>query len=158
MVEKNILVLGVGNLLLGDEGAGIHVIRELEKKSLPKGILLLDGGTGGYELIRFFKGMKKVIIIDAIKADEKPGTIVRLTLKDITPYRYKSLSVHQNGLLELLQKVKDMRQAPEIILYGIVIKEIKQYGLNLSGEIKPSIAKLISLIVIEIENIISENQ
>ncbi len=158
MVEKHILVLGVGNLLLGDEGVGIHVIREFEKKSLPSGTLLVDGGTGGYELIRFFKGMKKVIIVDAIKADEKPGTVVQLTLKDITPYRYRSFSVHQSGLLELLQKVKDMKEAPEIILYGIVIEKTMQYDLNLSGKIKRSIPKVISHIVSEIENTISKNQ
>lgn len=158
MVDKHVLVLGVGNLLLGDEGVGIHVIRELEKKSLPSETLLVDGGTGGYELIRFFKGMKKVIIVDAIKADKKPGTVVRFTLKDITPYRDRSFSVHQSGLLELLQKVNDMREVPVIIVYGIVIKKTLQYSLNLSEEVKRSIPKVISHIASEIENVKSTNE
>lgn len=158
MIDKHILVLGVGNLLLGDEGVGIHVIQEFEKKSLPSETLLVDGGTGGYELIRFFKGMKKVIIVDAIKADEKAGTVIRFTLEDITPYRDRPLSVHQNGLLELLQKVKDMGETPEIILYGIVIENTIHYSLDLSDKVKRSIPKVISHIVTEIENTINKNQ
>jgi hydrogenase maturation protease len=158
MVEKQILVLGVGNLLLCDEGVGIHVIHALEKKTMPTKVLLIDGGTGGFELIRFFRGMKKAIIVDAIKADAQPGTVVRLTLKDVTMYRNRPLSVHQNGLLELLQKVKEMSKAPETILYGIVIEETNKYGLDLSCKVKRSIPKVVSHIVTEIESTMSEDQ
>ena len=95
MDNSRILVLGLGNILLSDEGVGVHLVRELEKENLPDNVVLMDGGTTGFELIRLFEGMSKVIIIDAMKADLEVGTVVRLSPADIESYQELPFSVHQ---------------------------------------------------------------
>jgi hydrogenase maturation protease len=152
MSEKNILVLGLGNLLLSDEGVGIHVIRELQKRSLPKNILLMDGGTGGFELIRYFPGRERVIIIDAMKSEQKPGSIFRITPEELDLSESHPYSSHQGGLSELLKEIINLNPMPEIIIYGIAVGEIGQYNMNLSRDVKRAIPALISLIIRELEN------
>lgn len=157
MTRKCILILGIGNLLLCDEGVGIHVIRQLKKMPIPSEVLVVDGGTGGYELIQFFEGMEKVIIVDAVKADVKAGTVMRLFPEYIAPPQFTPYSIHQDGLFELLKKAKDLNRVPEIVIYGIAIKETKKFGLNLSNLIKKSISKVIYVIQKEIQDMISHD-
>ncbi|MEJ2050876.1 MAG: hydrogenase maturation protease [Calditrichota bacterium] len=152
MSDKHILVLGLGNLLLSDEGLGIHVIRELQKKSLPKNVSIIDGGTGGFELIRYFRGMEKVIIIDALKSDDKPGSVFRFTPDEFRSSGLHPFSAHQGGLSELLNEIKKLDPSPEVIIYGIVPGETKQYNLELSRDVKRSIPALIFILTKEIEN------
>ncbi len=72
---RDILVLGVGNILLGDEGIGVHVVRELEKEKLSGNVELMDAGTALFSVVHLLKKRKKVIVIDAAKGGEEPGTI-----------------------------------------------------------------------------------
>ncbi len=152
MAHNRILVLGIGNLLLSDEGLGIHVIRELQKESFPQNISLVDGGTGGFELIRFFRGIDKVIIIDALKSDEKPGSVFRFTPEELGLSEFRPYSAHQGGLAELLNEIKNLNPMPEIIIYGIAVGEIVQYSMKLSQDVEKIIPALISTISKEIEN------
>ena len=73
MMEKKTLILGVGNLLLKDEGVGIHVIRALEKETLPAHVTLMDGGTGGLHLISWLTGYDHIIMVDATLDSNPPG-------------------------------------------------------------------------------------
>jgi hydrogenase maturation protease len=152
MTHKRILILGLGNLLLSDEGVGIHVIQELQKKSFPPNINLVDGGTGGFELIRFIRDMDKVVIIDAIKSDEKPGSVFRFTPEELDVAEFHPLSAHQGGLAELLTETKKLNPMPDIVIYGIVAGKIDQYNMQLSAEVEKKIPSLISSISKEIEN------
>jgi len=152
MSDKNILVLGLGNLLLSDEGVGIHVIRELQKRSLPKNILLVDGGTGGFELIRYFPGKEKVIILDAMKSEQRPGSVFRIALEDLGLTESHPFSSHQGGLTELLTEINNLNPMPEIIIYGIAVGEIGQYNMKLSRDVNRAIPALISLILRELDN------
>ena len=81
--QKRILILGIGNLLLKDEGIGIHVVNRLKDMALPPYVEVIDGGTLSTYFIEIIGGREKIIVIDAIKADGLPGTIYRLTDKDI---------------------------------------------------------------------------
>ena len=74
-VEKETLVLGVGNLLLKDEGVGIHVIKALENEKLPAHVHLMDGGTGGLHLLSWLQGYDRIIMIDATLDNNPPGTV-----------------------------------------------------------------------------------
>jgi hydrogenase maturation protease len=152
MSEKRILVLGLGNLLLSDEGVGIHVIREFQKKSLPKNVSIIDGGTGGFELIRYFRGKEKVIIIDALKSNDKPGSVFRLTPDEFHSSELHPFSAHQGGLSELLNEIKKLDPSPEIIIYGINPAETGQYNMELSRDVKRTIPALIFLLTKEIVN------
>ena len=72
-VEKETLVLGVGNLLLKDEGVGIHVIKALENEKLPAHVHLMDGGTGGLHLLSWLQGYDRIIMIDATLDNNPPS-------------------------------------------------------------------------------------
>src|SRR4030042_7180736 len=80
---QDILILGIGNLLLKDEGVGVHVVERLREIPLPENVEVLDGGTAGLDLVDFIGGRKKLIVIDAVNAGEKPGTIYRLTEENL---------------------------------------------------------------------------
>ena len=72
---KKILILGIGNVLMGDEGVGVHSIKALEKKSLPEEVDMLDGGTGGFHLMAYFQEYENVIRIDATMDKKPAGTV-----------------------------------------------------------------------------------
>lgn len=150
MCKKNILVLGVGNLLLSDEGVGIHIVHQLQNMSLATYVEVIDGGTESFELIRFFRNRKKVIIVDAVKADAKPGTILRFTPEDGELQWSPSLSAHQLSLYELLHFSQELIPRPEIVVYGMVPKETRRFSTQLSRTVKRNIQRIISEIIKEL--------
>ena len=150
MDEKSILVLGVGNFLLSDEGVGIHVAQQLQKMPLASHVEVLDGGTGGFELITHFHGRKKVIIIDAVKTDDKPGTVFRFTPDDMAQLQQKAFSVHQFSLHELFYFVRQMKPRPEVVVYGIVPLETKLFSTELSKVVNSGVQKMLPSLLEEI--------
>ncbi|MBN2462804.1 MAG: hydrogenase maturation protease [Dehalococcoidia bacterium] len=149
-LDSSVLVLGVGNILLSDEGVGIHVIEAMKTMPLPENVELLDGGTASLELIDIISNRKKVIIIDAVKGCGEPGTLYRFGPKDIEVKRPMLSSLHQIGLLEALAVDKFFGGSPQdIIIYGVEPKELG-WGLDLSPEIKASVPCIIELIMDEL--------
>lgn len=109
-MNKKILIAGIGNLLLTDEGAGVHIIRELSKRKLPDNVELVDIGTASFDLLTFMEGKDKVIIIDAIAVDDEPGTLYKLSPDDIISGKQKLLtSLHQFGIPEVLNSMRQKR-------------------------------------------------
>ena len=87
--EKKTLVLGLGNVLMADEGIGVHVVRALEKHTLPEDVECLDGGTGGFILLEPLENAGRVLLIDAAADGNPPGTVTRTTpqfSRDYPPY------------------------------------------------------------------------
>ncbi len=153
MSANRILVLGVGNLLLGDEGVGIHLINKMQKTSLPPGVEVMDGGTTSFELINYFRGRKKVIIVDAVKGDAEPGTILRFTPEDADLQWHQTESAHQLNLQELFRFARKLTPSPEIIVYGIVPKETKHFSMQLSRPVKRQLPRVITEIIREIKRV-----
>ena len=119
--QSKIAVLGIGNLIMQDEGVGIHVIRKLETEYIfqPE-IELIDGGTSGSELYGFFEDNDKMIIVDAVNFDEEPGFIGTIEKDDILKRLNTKLSMHNLGLTDVLSHVKLLDIEPsEIFLVGI---------------------------------------
>jgi len=138
----NTLVLGVGNILLKDEGVGIHVIHALEKEALPSGIRLMDGGTGGFHLVSWLEQYEHIIMIDATLDDSPPGTI-----RVIKP-RYASdfpplMSAHEIGLRDMMSVMELTGTMPEIDLVVISVKDISEVGIELSPEINAAVSHVI---------------
>ncbi len=146
------LILGVGNLLLRDEGVGVHVISALRDRALPDDVELCDGGTASFDLLDTLAGRRQVIIIDAVRTGSEPGTIFRFTPEDISASREQITSLHQVGLLEILNVVEHLLDsAPEeVIVLGIEAKEI-DWGLELSAEVEAAVPKVIELVRSELE-------
>lgn len=148
------MVLGVGNILLMDEGIGIKAIEALENRfNLPDNVELLDGGTAGIELLRHIEGREHLIIIDAMKCDHPPGTVMRMEGDDV-PAAFKTrISPHQLGLSDLLAASLLTGKMPEnVILFGVEPK-IMETGFSLSGEVEASFDKLIDAVVDELKKI-----
>ncbi len=151
MNDKNILVLGVGNLLLSDEGVGIHVVSQLRNMSLAPNVEVIDGGTRSFELIEHFRNRKKVIIVDAVNARAKPGTVFRFTPENAELQWYPAFSAHQLSLYELLLFAQELVPCPEIVVYGVVPKETKRFNTQLSKKVRRRIQRIISEIFKEIQ-------
>lgn len=135
-MKKKYLILGIGNFLLGDEGVGIHVVRELEKAHLPSEVDLLDGGTGGLHLLGILQEYEKVILIDACLDDYPEGHIRRISPKYSTDFP-PSLSAHDVGLKDLVNSMLLLEDIPEITLIAISVKDFNRLAVSLT----PVIAK-----------------
>jgi hydrogenase maturation protease len=149
--NNKVVIIGVGNLLLMDEGIGIHVINELEKHKLPENVDIYDGGTGGFKLIDLMHEAKRVIFIDAVETGKAPGTITIFTSKDVRSiYPKKKYSLHDTDLLEVI-KMAELLDAPlEIEVVGVQPKIIN-YGTTLSKELIDSIPDIINTVLSRIE-------
>jgi len=139
------LILGVGNLLLKDEGIGIHAVQALEKEDLPTEVTLMDGGTGGLHLLNWLQDYERIIMIDATLDDNPPGT-VRL----IQP-RYASdfpplMSAHEIGLRDMIEAMCLLGSLPEIQLIVISAADISEVGTDLSPEMMAAIPEIVQLV------------
>lgn len=147
-----VLVLGVGNILLGDEGVGVRVVETLQKMSLPEGVEVMDGGTASMALLDSLSDREKVIVIDAVKGRQEPGTIYRFTPADITVQKGIVTSLHQLGILDALTQVEFLGHAPgDVVLYGIEPKDTR-LGLELTSEVKAAMPRVIELVISELQN------
>lgn len=118
---KNVLVLGVGNILIKDEGVGVHVIRRILESGIkiPDNIELVDGGTAFHELVPLMMSRERIIIVDALKYDDTPGSIFRFPasfLKTSNPLRLTPCF----DIRELVSQVKIIGYNPEVEIIGIV--------------------------------------
>jgi len=132
------LVLGIGNLLMGDEGVGIHVIRHLQENYKINNADLLDGGTGGFHLLEYFQQYDRVVLVDATIDGKPPGTINMIKPKYSSEFP-PTLTAHDIGLKDLIDSLYLLNKLPEIILFTISINELTRMNLELSDEVIPSI-------------------
>ncbi len=146
----NILVLGLGNILLSDEGVGVRVVEELRRcYDFPDSVDIVDGGTMGMELLPYFDERSHILIIDAVKSGNKPGAIVRID--DPPAYFSSKTSPHQIGLADVLGVVVITDKLPRhISLFGIEPK-VMSTGLELSSEVAQSLSPLVDMVVAELK-------
>ena len=147
--RKKILVLGIGNILMGDEGVGVHVIRELEKKPLSKNIDIVDGGTGGFHLLSYFQDYPKMIMIDATMDGKPEGSISIIEPKFAADFP-TALTAHDIGLRDLIETAIVTNGLPEIKLITVSINKIQNMVMELSQPVKSTIPEIIKLIKNEV--------
>jgi hydrogenase maturation protease len=133
---KKTLVLGLGNVLMGDEGIGVHVVRALQEHSLPEGVECLDGGTGGFMLLEPLQSADHILMIDAAADGNPEGTVTRTTPRFSRDYP-PTLTAHDVGIKDLLDVFYMQGGGPDIVLYAITINPLQPITLSLSpgGEI-----------------------
>lgn len=132
--HKRILILGIGNILLGDEGIGVHAIKYLEQQQLPDFVDLLDGGTGGFYILSVLETYKTIIMIDATLDDLPAGTLNLIEPKFASDFP-KALSSHEIGLKDLIESAALLNHLPKIYLITVSVKEIQDISLELSPEL-----------------------
>jgi hydrogenase maturation protease len=148
----SVLVLGIGNLLLSDEGAGVKAVEELQNRyDCSDAVEIVDGGTSGSELLPYFEDRSHILIIDAVKTGNKPGAIVRI--ENPPAFFQKKLSPHQIGLADVLGLAAITDNLPRnITLFGIEPKKLST-GLDLSTEVARSLSRLVDMVVEELKSI-----
>jgi len=149
--SSKIAVVGVGNLLLKDEGVGVHVIHTLQKsRKLPSHVQLIDAGTATFDILHIIEDVDKLIVIDAVKGGGEPGTIYRFSPDDVEFGNLVTISLHELDLSNTLAMAELIGQKPQsIVIIGIEPKEIA-FGLELSPQIEEKIGRIIELILEEI--------
>lgn len=146
-----IAILGVGNILLKDEGIGVKVVKKLENEcTLPADIALIDAGTDGPHLTSIVAEFDKIIVIDAVEGGEKPGTIYRFTLNQISFDTTPHLSIHEMGVLEALNQVKLLGKEPHVTFIGVEPQDISPWGMDLSPVVEEKIPEIIKLVLQEL--------
>ena len=149
-MEQNtqIVVLGLGNILLRDEGVGVKVVQELQKQyDFSPPVKLLDGGTAGFGLVTDIEGCKKLLVIDAVKAGNEPGTIYKFKRGDISVQISQTLSVHDLGFFEALEHWKMLGIEPEVVFFGIEPEDMNSWGFDLTPCIQDKMPKLVALVI-----------
>ncbi|MFN5547688.1 MAG: hydrogenase maturation protease [Bacteroidota bacterium] len=152
MKESNILILGVGNYLMGDEGLGVHVARALQGESLPEGVDVLDGGTAGFQLMEYLEKYRIVIMIDAT-LDKNPVGTIRLIEPKFSQDFPKAMSTHEIGLKDLVESLALLGKLPKIYLYVMTVQDIANLHVGLSQFVEEQLPELKRLILNKIADL-----
>lgn len=145
-----LLVLGLGNVLCGDDGLGVVAVHLLQRRyQTPDGVSVLDGGTLGLSLLPQLEDARQVILIDAIRADGPPGSLVRLEGDDVARAVAARLSVHQVGVVDLLDGAHWRERYPtRLVLLGLVPQTL-ELGLKRSVPVEAALPGLVEHVVAE---------
>ena len=148
------LVLGVGNVLLRDEGVGVRAVEELLRRyTFGEGVEILDGGTAGIELLRYLDGKDELIVIDAIAAGKQPGTVMRVEGADVPATFETRITPHQLGLSDLLATARLTDVMPRhLVLFGVEPASLET-GLEFSPEVEGALGKLCLHVVEELRRL-----
>jgi hydrogenase maturation protease len=145
-----LLVLGLGNVLLEDDGVGAAAVAQLLSRfETPRGARVLDGGTLGLSLLPYLDEADAVILVDAVSADGRPGSVIRLDGDDVAPAVATRLSPHQVGVADLLDGARWLDRYPRrVVLLGL-IPESMNLAVGLSPPVRGSLPELVELVVEE---------
>lgn len=145
---RKVLILGIGNMLLSDDGLGVYIVRHMEESGtpLPEGVSLLDGGTAGFDLLGLIDDYDKIVIVDALKTNDKPGSIYRFTPEHAVESRAR-FSLHEVGIMEVIKTLRIMDNNPEVEFVGIVPENISDINTTISQAVMESIPRAVEVIL-----------
>lgn len=154
-ISKKIVVLGVGNILLKDEGIGVRVVEELERRyDFPEEVQVVDGGTQGLWLLSTIQRAEHLIVVDAVAAGGEPGTLYRLEWEDIPKGLRIKQSAHDSDLVEALNLCSLLDQAPKsVVVIGVEPADIQPYGLDLTESVAAKMEDLIGRVLSELKSL-----
>ncbi|MCB2190246.1 MAG: HyaD/HybD family hydrogenase maturation endopeptidase [Deltaproteobacteria bacterium] len=156
---QKILILGVGNVLLTDEGVGVRVAHELMARyDFPPNVKVMDGGVLGLSLAGRMMEARRVIVVDAVRGGEAPGTVYRFPW-DARPehIQYKD-SLHQIDLMETMAMLPLLGDPPEVVVIGVEFGDIDNYGLELTPQVEQAVEPLMDQVLKELERLGSPAQ
>ena len=143
--KQKTLILGVGNLLMGDEGVGVAAIRRLEQNGFADRAELVDGGTGGFHLLGLFHHRRHIILIDAA-ADSRPVGTVSLIQPHYASDFPPSLTAHDIGLKDLIESAAVLGNLPEVDLITVSIGDLGSLTLELSPAVAAALPEIEALV------------
>ncbi|MDP4147136.1 MAG: HyaD/HybD family hydrogenase maturation endopeptidase [Bacillota bacterium] len=152
---KNTVIIGIGNILLKDDGVGVYTIKQLENEKLPSTIELVDGGTSTLDTLGFFLDYSRVIVIDCLRAGYEPGTIYKINTEDIKDYKKENLSIHDVQILDVVKMANMMGKFPKVTIFGIEPEKIC-LDTEMTKTMQVKIPEIIKLVKMEL-NIEEQN-
>jgi len=152
----NIAILGIGNILMQDDGAGVEVVKRLEQLDWPENISFIDGGTAVLSLLDVFINNQKIIVVDTLKGGHQPGTVYRLTPEQLGEWKKESLSLHDVQVLDVMRMAALFNSYPEVIIYGIE-PYIIEMELGLSEPMLARLPALLECVRREIEGLLAQS-
>jgi len=146
-----VLVLGIGNLVMSDDGVGVVVVQRLQREyRLPGYVDVMDGGTLGLDILPRLEGIERLIVVDAVETGKEPGTCVRLTGEELPIALETKISPHQMGLKDLLSVARLMGHFPqEMVLIGVQPGDI-EIGTELTPAVEAQVDTLLAAVVDEL--------
>ena len=147
--KKKIGILGIGNLIVGDEGFGVHAVRYLEENyEFPDSVLIRDGGTAGIYMSPFLEECDPVLVIDVVDIDAEPGSMHYYSNDDVKAGKISTrMSPHQLGLLEILEICKLRDAAPETLEFYCVVPKDLITSTELSDVVAPRVKEICEIVL-----------
>jgi len=130
-------VIGIGNILFKDEGIGVYTAKFLEENFAFSGdVEVIDGGTLGFKLMRYYQEYEKVIIIDTVSIEDTPGSIYNLPADVLLGLGEYRKTAHEVEVVEMLEICSLLESIAEVNVVGVVPKDIESVEIGLSEEIE----------------------
>ncbi|MCP4574824.1 MAG: HyaD/HybD family hydrogenase maturation endopeptidase [Deltaproteobacteria bacterium] len=157
MKEKQITILGVGNILFTDEGVGVRVLETLnEQYDFPPNVAMVDGGVLGMNLLGTISEADHLIVIDAVRNGQAPGTLYRLEGEEIPQRVLAKNSLHQVDLLEALTFCQALDKQPETLIIGVEPEDIKTVGLDMTPTVANKMPAMVEMVILELNRLGAE--
>ncbi len=154
MTSQQITVLGVGNILLSDEGFGICIVEKLDQEyEFPANVSVVSGGVLGLNLIGIMIEADHLLIVDAIKYNENPGSLYRFEGDSILQRPWVHNSLHQVELPEVLDLVRALDMAPKIVILGVEPQDIETPGSELTPVIQSKVDQMTDMVLAELNRL-----
>jgi len=151
---KDIMVIGVGNVLFKDEGFGIHVVKRMQQMyEFPENVELVDGGVLGVHLLGIISKPDHLIVVDVIRNGGQPGDMYRIEQKDIPERIRAKNSVHQVDFLEALTLCLAMDHQPESVILGVEPEDIETLNTDLTATTENKVGPIMDLVLAELEKL-----
>lgn len=145
--SRRLLVLGLGNVLCGDDGVGVLAVQQLNRRFGPQAqVSFIDGGTLGLSLLGLFEAGDDVLLVDAIGADAPAGSLIRLEADAVAAAMRERLSVHQVGVVDLLDALELTGRSPASLTLLGLVPETLELGLGLSPAVEAGLPRLIDAV------------
>lgn len=142
--QRPMLVLGMGNVLLEDEGLGIHALKLLQQRyRVSADVEFLDGGTSGMSLIDQISSREHLLVLDAVQTGDPPGTLVKMQDQDVPVYFGTKVTFHQLGLSDVLASLELSDEQPEHVTVLGLVPESLEMSLDLSPHIQSRLDELV---------------
>ena len=135
------LILGIGNVLMGDEGFGVHFARMMGHEPLRSGVAVLEGGTAGMQLMEAIESHRYVLLVDATLDNRPPGTVREIKPRFSSDYP-AAMSTHDIGLKDLISGLTFLGKLPEIYLFVVSVAELQPMYIGLSPEVEGALGQV----------------
>lgn len=151
-MPPNITVLGIGNILLTDEGFGVRVVEKLyDEYEFPENVSLVDGGVLGISLLGVIAEAKHLIVVDAVKNKQPPGTLYRLEKDELPERILLKNSLHQTDFLETLTLCQAIDKIPETtVVLGVEPEDILTHSVDMTPTVAARVDEMMDLVLCEL--------